>query len=235
MTITKSQRITISQIWNKVCKDRGWSASDRALRLSTFGGILGRELASMDLIGRTDECTKVMHSLNAMLGVSLKSGREATDPTLNKARNLRHVILNELTPCLALYVEDVAGYITAIMEDKNRWWKIDRPACDISLEDLDAKPVFRRLKSGELKEFPSTLEQLVFTIQARLNVKRNEAGHSIHDMKLAAGVVCGCKACCLKAHLRNNPAPILPPISAGTDEAKTTADLLNETHDENPY
>ena len=229
MNITKLQRITLVQLWNKVCKDRGWSASDRTLRLATMGELLGRAIESMDDIGRTDECTKVMNGLKAMLGVSVKAGLELAEPERNQARILKHKIMNELLPCLALYVEDVPAYVTGIMEDKNRWWKIDRPACEITLEDLDSKPIFRFVK-GERKEFPSTLEQLMMTLAARLNSKRNEAGQTIHEMKLAAGVFCDCSPCSkARAALANGGAAALaeiPPLPAGVDESKTTAEII---------
>jgi hypothetical protein len=61
---------------------------------------------------------------------------EADDPTINQARVQRNYILTELIPCLELYVADVAGFIAEIMEDKNRWWKLDRPTRGMSLLDL---------------------------------------------------------------------------------------------------
>lgn len=227
MTITKLQRIKILELWAKVCKDRDWKVGDRALRLATIGKILGRELKTLDDVGRTEECTKVFAELQVMLGVSVRAGLEAGDPSLNKARNYRHVIMNELTPCLAIYVEDVPAYLTAIMADKNRWWKVDRPAADITLEDLDARPIFRRVK-GELKEFPSTLEQLMMTLSARLNVLRNKAGHTIHEMKTQAGVPCGCKHCTLVAMRAGisaaELAQLVPPLH--TDESATSAAVV---------
>lgn len=228
MNITKAQRIKILELWAKVCKAHEWKVSDRGLRLATIGKILGREIQSLDDVGRTAECTKVFAELQVMLGVSLRAGLEANDPTLNKARNYRHVIMNELTPCLGVYVADVTGYITAIMEDKNRWWKIDRPAVEITLEDLDAKPIFRRVKGGELKEFPSTLEQLMMTLAARINTLRNKAGDDIHTMKTKAGVFCGC-AQCDQARVRQGlsaqeKAQLVPPLHS--DDSATSAAVI---------
>lgn len=180
--------------------------------------------ASLTEVDRTDGFTKVKNGLLVLIGASIQAGMEVGDPTLNKARNYRHVIMNELTPCLALYVEDVPGYITAIMEDKNRWWQIDRPACDITLEDLDAKPIFRQVKGrSEPKEFPSKLEQLVMTLAARLNVLRNKAGHDIHTMKITAGVPCGCKRCSKQAALAS-----LPPLPPGPDSQAAAVEVLKQ-------
>jgi hypothetical protein len=212
MTITPAQRITIIKLWNQVCKDRGWKAGDRSLRLATLSEIAGRNLSSMDDIERVAECTRVMNGLKVMLGVSIKAGLEVGDSTLNKARNYRHVIMNEITPCLALYVADVAVFITRIMQDKNRWWKIDRPAREITLEDLDAKPIFKFVRE-ERREFPSSLEQLLFTLQARLNEKRKAAGDTIHDMKLKARLECGCAECARRKFLVQAVAASAVPVA----------------------
>ncbi len=197
MKINKAQRWKILKLWTSVCKDRGWKSSDRELRLRTIGGLIGRELTTLDDVERVAECTKVMAELEAMLGVSVEAGKEATDPSLNQARNLRHVIRYEVLPCLALYPgsEDPIGFMRAIMADKNRWWKVDRPAVEMTLEDLDA----------------AKLKQLLMTLNARLHVKRRAALHSIHDMKIAAGVKCDCATYC-RARVQLVP-PLAPPVA----------------------
>jgi hypothetical protein len=210
MTITPSQRTTIMKLWSKVCKDRGWKSSDRDFRLAKFGEIIGRPIESADQIGRIDECTKLMKELKVMLGVDLQAAREADDLTINLARVLRNQILTELIPCLELYVTDVQAYLAEIMEDKNRWWKIDRPARGMTLMDLDAKPIKRwDKKTSTLKEFPSQLEQIQYTLSARLNAKRKESGDTVHDMKIKAGVPCHCARC----NPRRPLVLILPPVT----------------------
>jgi len=139
---------------------------------------------------------QVLKELQVLQGVDVDAGIEAEDLTINKARTIRHFILTDLVPCLELYVADVRGYMMSIMEDKNRWWKIDRPARDITLMDLDAKPVYRHdKKTGELKTWPSQLEQLKWTMAARLNTLRKDSGDTIHDMRLRAGLECTCAVC----------------------------------------
>jgi hypothetical protein len=194
MTITSEQRVTIMVLWGQVCKDRGWKQGDKALRLSTFSQILGRPLGSTNDVERLAECTKLMNELRTRLGVSLKAAQETVDPTLNEARILRNQILTELVPCLEVYVLDVRAFMTGIMEDKNRWWKIDRPSRDIQLTDLDARPVVRQI-GKELKESPSQLKQLQMTLSARLHAKRREAGDTIHQMRIKAQVPCHCAQC----------------------------------------
>ncbi|MDE2020943.1 MAG: hypothetical protein KGJ13_11455 [Patescibacteria group bacterium] len=196
MKITAAQRTVIMKLWGRVCKDRGWKASDREFRLGKFGEIIGRPITSTDDIGRIDECTKLMKELSALLGVDVQAAREADDLTINRARVLFHQICGELVPCLELYIADVRGYLTAIMEDKNRWWKIDRPARDIKITDLTARPIRKwDFKTRSMKEFPSQLEQLQYTLAARLNTLRNQAGDSIHDMRTRAGLGCNCSKC----------------------------------------
>jgi bacterioferritin-associated ferredoxin len=209
MTINTAQRTSIMKTWGKVCKDRGWKQSDRTLRLATFSKLIGREIASTDEIERIDECTKLMKELKAMLGVDTNAAREADNLYINRARVLRNVILTELIPCLEIYVEDVQGYITAIMEDKNRWWKIERPARGMSLMDLTAEPVRKwDDKTKSMREFPSQLDQMVYTLSSCLNGSgrvyrgkksrlgfRVAAGHSLHEMKIRAGVPCDCSEC----------------------------------------
>ena len=210
MTITEPQRIAIMQLWGRVCKERGWKTSDKMLRLAKFSELLGRPLASTNDVERLDECTKLMSGLKCLLGISVRAGLEATDPTLNQARVLRNTILTDLVPCLELYIADVAGFMAAIMEDKNRWWKIERPARGMTLMDLDAKPVIRTDRTtGELREFPSQLKQMLFTLSARLNEKRKSAGDSVHDMRTRAGLVCACARC-------QNPRSnlVVPAVSA---------------------
>jgi hypothetical protein len=196
MKITPPQRTVIMKLWQGVCKDRGWSSGDRDFRLAKFSELIGRKIESSDDIGRIDECTKLLSELKAMLGVSIQAGLEANDQTINRARVLRHQIQNELIPCLALYLDDVRAYVVTIMEDKNRWWKIDRPVRDIGLDDLDAKPIFRtNRENGKLEQWPSMLEQLQYTLSARLNELRKRSGDTIHDMRKRAGLECNCARC----------------------------------------
>lgn len=212
MTITNSQRTRIMQLWQKACKERGWKASDRDFRLEMFSEMIGRTITSTDEVERLDECTKLMNELRVLMGVSVRAGLEVGDPALNQARVLRNQILTEIIPCLEVYVSDVRAYLTEIMADKNRWWKIDRPECDITIMDLDAKPIIRRdRKTGEIREFPSQLKQIQYTLSARMNSKRKEAGHTIHEMKVQAGVPCTC-AECSRVAAAPEMIEILPPL-----------------------
>jgi hypothetical protein len=211
MTITTAQRWKILQLWSKVCKDRGWKSSDRALRLATIGKILGRKLQSTDDVERLAECTKVMAELEAMLGTSLRAGQEATDPGRNRKRNWRWLITHEVLPCLEIYPlaapmgrAGAEAYLLEVLVGKSRWRKTDRPASDPTLADFEER----------------SLEQIFWTLSARLNSKRKEAGHTGHQMCLAAKIRCKCAAC-----RRAAAAPVLPPLPE-QDRAEESADVL---------
>jgi hypothetical protein len=200
MNLTAPQVQRFWREWARACKAQGWtraagmSAAEIDVKRKEFLARCGFD--SLTKVDRVDGFTKVLNELLILVGESVAAGIESEDLTINRARVLRNQILTEIIPCLELYVEDLRGYLTAIMEDKNRWWKIDRPARDISIMDLDAKPIFRRdKKTGELKQWPSQLEQFQYTLSARLNVKRNEAGDTIHQMKTKAHVPCHCSQC----------------------------------------
>ena len=214
MTITQQQRFAILKLWSQVCKDRHWKSSDRALRLATIGGLIGRELATLDDVGRLDECTKVMAELKALLGVSLKAGLEATDPSRNRKRNWRWLITHEALPCLGLYEENPQGYLMTVMQGKSRWRKTDRPETPPTLADFDER----------------TCQQIFWTLSARLNDKRKAAGHTGHEMCTAAGVRCKCAAC-TRAREAGEAGPVLADghmVPAGHDEAADAAEFLNE-------
>ena len=218
MTITDSQRITIMQLWGRVCKDRKWKQSDKDFRLAKFSELVGRELKSTNDVERLEECTKLMNELKCLLGISLQAGKEATDPSLNAARVLRNQILTEIIPCLELYRgEKLAEDLANIMEDKNRWWKLDRPARGMTLMDLDARPIFRTDRAtGEQKFMGSQLSQMQWTLSRWMNDLRNAANDTIHDMKIKAGVPCTCAVCRGVKVALSSGDPELEPL-AGAD------------------
>lgn len=186
--------------WPKAChaqnwtRDGGMTAAEIDAKRKEF--LLRCGFKSLTDVDKIDGFTKVLKELVALQGVGVNAGIEADNLYINQARVLRHQIVNELIPCLELYIADVPAYITTIMEDKNRWWKIDRPVRDITIMDLSAEPVRKwSVKEKRMAEWPSPLKQLQYTLAARLNTLRNDAGDTIHDMKKRAGVPCGCMIC----------------------------------------
>jgi bacterioferritin-associated ferredoxin len=103
--------------------------------------------------------------------------------------------LAEIQSCLGLYVDDVAGYVARVVADK-----FGVPVAGArTLEDLSDQPRWRRNGDGELIELPSELKQVLMTLWARVNGLRNQAGHSLHEMRTRAGVPCDCAKICRKA------------------------------------
>ena len=199
MLLTAPQLSLFWREWAKTCHAMNWT---REAGLTTAAiDAKRREIIaqcgfdSLTKVTVKEGFDRLLNELRCLQGVSLEAAMQATDPALQQAERIRHQILTEYVPCLELYIADVREYMTSIMEDKNRWWKIDRPIRDITLMDLTATPI--QLRNGRV--MPSQLEQLRFTLQRCLNLKRNAAGHTIHQMKIAAGVPCDCARICQSA------------------------------------
>lgn len=187
--------------WPKSCEVMGWTRAKgmaaKEIDAQRKEFLLRCGFKSLTEVDRTDGFTKVKNELLVLQGVSLKAAQETIDPALNQARILRNQILTEIIPCLELYRKDQLTFdLTKIMEDKNRWWKIDRPACHMTLMDLDARPIFRTIReTGGQKYMGSQLSQMQWTLSRWLNDLRNQAGDTIHDMRTKAGVPCACAKC----------------------------------------
>jgi hypothetical protein len=169
--------------WSKSCQIMNWTraAGLTSAEIDVKRKSLLRDCGfdSLTKVDRVDGFTKVLNELRVLQGTSLKAGIESEDQTINRSRTLRYSIAAELIPCLELYLENVPEYLSSIMEDKNRWWKIDRPTRDITIMDLTT----------------TQLTQFRFTLNARMHTLRKKAGHSIHDMKTRALVPCICSIC----------------------------------------
>lgn len=141
--------------------------------------------------------------------------RQQAQPTRRKLTRLEFTLR-----CLALYVTDVEAYVAHICLDK--FGTPDRH--DLS----DRRPPPR--ENGEIR--PSQVEQLVMTLSGRLNGRkglRNQAGDTLHDMKLKAGLPCDCTACSIPPRpspltphpstLTPQPSPLPVAVPAGRDDA----------------
>jgi hypothetical protein len=183
MKLSRAQVRRFWREWPAACRVRHWTRADGLpateidARRKEFLARCGFD--SLTEVDRVAGFTRVLNELLVLQGASLSAARETVEPDRNVARVRRHLIANELIPCLGLYVADARAYLTEIMEDKTRYRKTDRPARGLQLTDLDAEE----------------LRQLQFTLAARLNAKRRAAGDSVHGMKLRAGVRCGCTRC----------------------------------------
>ena len=189
--------------WSKTCKAMNWTKA-AGMTAGQIDAERKRILAecgfeSLTAVDRVTGFTKVLKALQVLQEDDLDAGIEADDTTINDGRVLRNVILTEIVPCLELYVDNVQAVMTDIMQDKNRWWKIDRPIREMNLMDLPTQPVIRLdRKSGQPVEFASPLKQMLMTLSRVLNDKRRAAGDSIHAMKIKAGLPCHCAGICRK-------------------------------------
>lgn len=224
--MTDNQRTNIMAYWwPAAARAQGWKASDRALRLRVLSvavsfppgyfttvldaraaiesnAPLKRELESASQLNSREDVDRVK-ALLFFLADRVQGAHEMDHPEVGTARRSREVIAEHLQ-CLALYPLDApmgAAGAEALMAELiadmfNKAAKINR----LTLAELSDKPQFYRRKgSSELHEGPSQLERLVMRLSALLNGKhgyRNGAGHSLHDMRLAAGLECGCADCC---------------------------------------
>lgn len=91
----------------------------------------------------------------------------------------------------------------------------------ITLDDLsDAPQFYRRKGSSDLHEGPSQLQRVLMRLDGLLHTNnkktgaqgyRVKAGHSLYDMKLAAGLPCDCATFCRHKKL----APETMAVAAG--------------------
>jgi len=198
-------------LWKQVCIANGWT-KEHGLSTADIDAKRKEVLRecgfdSLTRVDKRDGFTKVKNKLLILIGTDLKAGLEANDTVAhNNARIHRHKIEKEIIPCLALYAEDVTGYVSTVIAGLTRHYKTDRPERPPRLSDLDIYPAIgnRHTKSNtccaiqgqRLCPGPSQLEQCLMTLTARLNTLRKASGDTIHDMKLRAGLGCNCSRCC---------------------------------------
>jgi hypothetical protein len=192
MNLSPDQVKRFWSLWKQACvanawtKENGMSGSDIDAKRKEVLRECGFD--SLTLVDRINGFTKVKNKLLVLIGTSVQAGMEANDPVAhNNARIHRHKIEKEILPCLALYVEDVTGYVATVIAGLTRHYQTDQPTRPPTLSDLS--PLATRHSS------PSQMEQCLMTLHARLHALRKAAGDSIHDMKLKAGLVCDCAAC----------------------------------------
>jgi hypothetical protein len=201
MNLSHDQVKRFWYLWKQVClanawtKDAGLSAADIDARRKAILRECG--FASLTTVDRTAGFTKVKNKLLILIGTDLQAAQEDQDATANTSRNHRWVIEKEILPCLALYLEDVTGYVAGILADTLRHYKTDRPTRPPGLGDLT----------------PAQMHRTLMTLSARLNAKRKSAGDTIHEMRTKAGVRCDCAGCvrgrAILQTISTTPKPVL--------------------------
>lgn len=240
--MTPNQRSTLMiEWWPSACSAQKWKTSDKPLRLRVlslalnfkFGNILEfrdalenyavisklparhrpifREIQSANDLN-TREDIDAVKALLLMLADNLAGAGEQGRPQDGHGRR-SDIVIGDLIKCLALYplaqpmgIPGAEAYVMKIARQKISGFQ--------RLADLDDNPGFRH-ENGQVKIAPSDRQQILYTISARLNGKtgyRNAAGHTLHQMKKAAGVPCHCAAICNpKRRLAIAPMPATEP------------------------
>jgi hypothetical protein len=171
-----------------------------AIRSSPPSGVRFRHLKSASELNHREDVDRVKVLL-LMLADNVKGTDEHGKPERGHARRWRDVLDDHLK-CLALYPfeqpmgrDGAQAFLQTIIDHKFNHGSVSK----MTLEDVDERPRFvHNERTGQLDEKPSQMEQLLWTINARLNGKtghRAKAGHSMHDMYLTAGLPCWCKRC----------------------------------------
>ena len=102
-----------------------------------------------------------------MLADNLQSTIETDHPELGQARRWRAVIQRKLAELREFY-PNPGALLAGLTRDK--WGRA------IALEDLEAEPIIRTdPRTGRLRESPSQLEQVMFTVSRILAQKRKAA------------------------------------------------------------
>jgi len=156
--------------WGAVSRAAKAAGRDLPDRHSLHRQALGRDVSSKDFSNA---------QFDAVLGVfralSQPGNLNGQWRQLDQPRRREEFSLDEVLRCLALYVEDAEAYMAVVMADKFK----------------------RPLDVGHLTEKQTFA--LKITLWARINKKgtgfRNQAGHSVHQMKSLAEVPCDCARC----------------------------------------
>ncbi len=111
-----------------------------------------------------------------------------------QARQRKEHRIWEIMRCLALYHPDPAGYVATLLADR-QGVPVDG---SLTLEDVSDAPTVRTRRDGVPYAGPSELEQVLMTLWARVQPMRRKAGHTLHQMRTAAGVPCDCAKICRK-------------------------------------
>jgi len=231
--MTPRQRITLqADWWPAACRAQGWKVSDRDLRLRVCAWAVNlqnptqlelleainsdrtppRQLESTNDLDNGADVDRVKACLG-MLADKMKETGEVGRPEIGRARRLRDVIRDQIK-CLGVYIPKPRAFVAEIINDKfNRAGRLKT----LTVRDLTDDPII--LRDG--REIPSQLDQLVYTLGACLNGSgklrggkrarlglRVEAGDTLHEMKMKAGVRCDCATGDHRHHALIPPLPV---------------------------
>lgn len=204
---TQKQKIHLNaELWPAACKQQGWEARDRAKLYEIYARKLGHlepHKTTLARGGRISACDFVSGSDRDDFGevkkeLLLLAGADLLESDPVRQRRL-WIIEQRLMPCYRLYKAD--GLETILRERFGRIRNVN------TIHDLSN----------------DNLEKLIFTLEARINTARNEAGDSHHEMCHNAGVETW-KPCAKECYLCAPQAPDnLETVPAG--ETTTSDDV----------
>ncbi len=189
--MTADQQRLYFALWNKACIHQGWdkltSKEREEKRREIMAEVFDGPKSAKD-VNRHAEFDAIKAKF-LQLSDSVQGTRETDHPDIGEKRRLLKVVAYQKR-LIRVYREPEA-YVTKILKDGPKIFK------GIStIEDLSAfSPQVKNELTGKIEKKPSQLMKLVFTLTARVNSLRNEAGHTIHDMKMVARVKCDCAQC----------------------------------------
>ncbi len=161
--------------WPQICRLRGVHPDDREARLEFFAecGIGRKSVTEMNT--KSDFDAIIAHVMSILKPAAVKPQlRQLREP-----QTRQRYVLRELLQCLALYVTDADAYAREIIRDTVNRGSVQAVT---RIEDLDGHQ----------------LGKLIMDLSRRLNSRhglRNQAGDTLHSMKVRAGVKCTCSAC----------------------------------------
>jgi len=180
-------------LWRNACDAQMWRSPACTLEeveqhrkrvtLEVFGSP-----RSWKSINQKEEFDKLKSRLELLAG-KVQGGIEDGHREYGDQRRLLWKFHEVQYKCVALYMPSPDKYLDRLLKER---FKVVRDwTC---IEDLDARPTIRTRKDGTAYE-ASDLLLFIETLDARINVMRNAAGDTIHEMKIKAGAPCVCVEC----------------------------------------
>lgn len=215
MLLSESQVKRFWREWADACRAQGWTTEKGVTSKQVDAhrkSLLKRAgFESLKQVDRSAGFNRVLGELG-ILSSRLKPTVERDNPQIDAERRKRWVIQNRLLPCLGVYVDNPDRYLASILQDKFAWKPTGNYGVPMTLDDLADDPVIVTGSAGQLIERPSQLDQVIMTLESRIQNRRKESGDSVHDMRMKAEISCDCRIC-------TKPAPISLQEATGTPDA----------------
>lgn len=181
-------------LWGKVCVERGWDrlpGKEREVkRKEVMAQIFGEPKSMRTLSNGEFDRVKVAFQALANGQDLVQAVHELDHPEDGDRRRIVWKIEHVVIPCLGVYVERPEAYLAEVLRDR---FKVFSGLSHWSL--LPHERTVKEDEDGRLVSWPNALRMFLMTATRLADDLRQKAGHSVHEMKTAAGVQCACKAC----------------------------------------